>query len=79
MLSSFMVALTSYLLILTSSKRVFQEFVDLYADFLLNSSVERQFSAFRLGFQMVTEESPLQLLFRPDEIELLICGSKVMF
>ena len=49
----------------------------MYADFLLNSSVDRQFRAFRRGFQMVTDESPLALLFRPDEIELLVCGSKV--
>lgn len=26
---------------------------------------------------MVVDESPLELLFRPEEIELLICGSKV--
>ncbi|XP_015119706.1 ubiquitin-protein ligase E3A [Diachasma alloeum] len=54
-----------------------REFVDLYADFLLNRSVERQFKAFRRGFQMVTDESPLALLFRPEEIEQLVCGSKV--
>lgn len=54
-----------------------QEFVDLYADFLLNKSVEKQFRAFYRGFQMVTDESPLELLFRPEEIELLVCGSKV--
>uniref|UniRef100_A0A1Y1KR63 Ubiquitin-protein ligase E3A n=2 Tax=Photinus pyralis TaxID=7054 RepID=A0A1Y1KR63_PHOPY len=52
------------------------EFIDLYADFLLNKSVEKQFRAFYRGFQMVTDESPLELLFRPEEIELLICGSK---
>ncbi|XP_044727584.1 ubiquitin-protein ligase E3A isoform X2 [Chrysoperla carnea] len=52
------------------------EFVDLYADFLLNKSVEKQYRAFHRGFQMVTDESPLQLLFRPEEIELLVCGSK---
>lgn len=54
-----------------------QEFVDLYTDFLLNTSVEKQFRSFRRGFQMVTDESPLHLLFRPEEIELLVCGSKV--
>lgn len=54
-----------------------QEFVNLYADFLLNKSVEKQFRAFYKGFRMVTDESPLELLFRPEEIELLICGSKV--
>lgn len=46
-----------------------REFVDLYANFLLNKSVERQFKAFRRGFSMVTDESPLVLLFRPEEIE----------
>lgn len=28
---------------------------------------------------MVTQESPLKHLFRPEELELLICGSKVRF
>ncbi|KAH0952486.1 hypothetical protein HN011_000162 [Eciton burchellii] len=54
-----------------------KEFADLYADFLLNKSMERQFNAFRRGFQMVTDESPLALLFRPEEIEQLVCGSKI--
>ncbi|KAJ0179215.1 hypothetical protein K1T71_004927 [Dendrolimus kikuchii] len=53
-----------------------KEFVDLYADFLLNSSVETQFRAFRRGFLMVTDESPLAALFRPEEVETLVCGSK---
>ncbi|KAM3968245.1 ubiquitin protein ligase E3A [Aphomia sociella] len=52
------------------------EFVDLYADFLLNKSVEIQFKAFRRGFIMVTDESPLASLFRPEEVETLVCGSK---
>ncbi|CAN7998182.1 unnamed protein product [Ixodes hexagonus] len=52
------------------------EFVDLYADFLLNKSVEKQFRAFRRGFLLVTEDSPLETLFRPEEVELLVCGSK---
>ncbi|XP_065362544.1 ubiquitin-protein ligase E3A [Calliphora vicina] len=53
-----------------------QEFVDLYSDFLLNKNIERQFKAFKKGFEMVTDESPLKLLFRPEEIELLVCGSR---
>ncbi|XP_055626355.1 ubiquitin-protein ligase E3A [Toxorhynchites rutilus septentrionalis] len=53
-----------------------QEFVDSYTDFLLNQSIEKQFKAFKRGFQMVTDESPLHLLFRPEEIELIVCGSK---
>ncbi|KAJ8298474.1 hypothetical protein KUTeg_025005 [Tegillarca granosa] len=54
-----------------------KEFVDLYSDFLLNKSIEKQFRAFKRGFHMVTNESPLRVLFRPDEVELLICGSSV--
>uniref|UniRef100_W8BJ43 Ubiquitin-protein ligase E3A n=1 Tax=Ceratitis capitata TaxID=7213 RepID=W8BJ43_CERCA len=53
-----------------------QEFVDMYSDYLLNKSIERQFKAFKKGFEMVTDESPLKLLFRPEEIELLVCGSR---
>ncbi|XP_038856661.1 ubiquitin-protein ligase E3A-like isoform X1 [Salvelinus namaycush] len=53
-----------------------KEFVSLYGDYILNKSVERQFKAFRRGFQMVTNESPLNCLFRPEEVELLICGSR---
>lgn len=54
-----------------------QEFVAQYSDYILNKSVEKQFKAFRRGFHMVTNESPLKYLFRPEEIELLICGSRV--
>lgn len=54
-----------------------QEFVDLYAEYILNKSVERQFKAFKKGFLMVTKESPLKYLFRPEEVEMLICGSRV--
>ncbi|CAL9695951.1 unnamed protein product [Knipowitschia caucasica] len=53
-----------------------QEFVDMYADYILNKSVESQFKAFKKGFLMVTYESPLKYLYRPEEVELLICGSR---
>lgn len=53
-----------------------KEFVTQYAEYMLNKSVEKQFKAFRRGFHMVTNESPLKYLFRPEEIELLICGSR---
>ncbi|XP_061420057.1 ubiquitin-protein ligase E3A isoform X1 [Lethenteron reissneri] len=55
-----------------------KEFVDLYAEYILNQSVEKQFKAFRRGFHMVTSESPLKALFRPEEVELLVCGSRVL-
>ncbi|KAG7268935.1 hypothetical protein CRUP_002931 [Coryphaenoides rupestris] len=54
-----------------------KEFVTQYAEYVLNKCVEKQFKAFRRGFHMVTNESPLKYLFRPEEIELLICGSRV--
>lgn len=54
-----------------------QEFVDMYAEYILNKSVDRQFRAFKKGFLMVTNESPMKYLFRPEEVELLICGSRV--
>ncbi|XP_015256083.1 ubiquitin-protein ligase E3A [Cyprinodon tularosa] len=53
-----------------------KDFVALYSEYILNKSVEKQFKAFRRGFHMVTNESPLKYLFRPEEIELLICGSR---
>ncbi|KAL8617103.1 hypothetical protein ACOMHN_014273 [Nucella lapillus] len=53
-----------------------QEFVDLYADFILNKSIDTQFRAFKKGFLMVTNESPLKYLFRPEEVETLVCGCK---
>ncbi|KAK5870264.1 hypothetical protein PBY51_024916 [Eleginops maclovinus] len=53
-----------------------QEFVEMYSDYILNKSVERQFRAFKKGFQIVTNESPLKYLFRPEEVEMLICGSR---
>ena len=36
-----------------------------------------QFEAFKHGFDMVTEDSMLHRLFRPEELEDLLCGSKV--
>uniref|UniRef100_A0A8C6TE17 Ubiquitin-protein ligase E3A n=1 Tax=Neogobius melanostomus TaxID=47308 RepID=A0A8C6TE17_9GOBI len=55
-----------------------EEFVELYADYILNKSVENQFRAFKKGFLMVTNESPLKYLYRPEEVELLICGSRIL-
>ena len=49
-----------------------------YADFLLNKSVSAQFLAFQRGFSLVTAESPLGMLFNPAELEILICGEKVI-
>ncbi|ORE10196.1 hypothetical protein BCV72DRAFT_302155 [Rhizopus microsporus var. microsporus] len=51
-----------------------QQFVSLYTEFVLNTSVERQFGAFKRGFYHVCGGNALSL-FRPEEIELLIRGS----
>lgn len=53
-----------------------QEYVELYADFLLNKSVEKQYLALKRGFLMVTAESPLSMMFTPTELEMLVCGEK---
>ncbi|RKP35922.1 hypothetical protein BJ085DRAFT_15729, partial [Dimargaris cristalligena] len=57
---------------LTRANRV--EFVDLYVAFLLHTSVARAFDAFRTGFESVCTGSAIKL-FRPEEVEQLICGS----
>ncbi|KAF3910657.1 hypothetical protein ABW21_db0206009 [Orbilia brochopaga] len=51
-----------------------KEFVDLYAQYLLDSSVARQFEPFKRGFWTVCGGNALSL-FQPDEIELLVRGS----
>ncbi|SAM09499.1 hypothetical protein [Absidia glauca] len=49
-------------------------YVDLYVDYMLNKTVERQFGAFQRGFYHMCGGNALSL-FRPDEIELLVRGS----
>jgi len=53
------------------------EYVRLYAKYLLEDSIERQFNAFQRGFHSVCGGECLQL-FRWEELELLICGSPVL-
>ena len=43
------------------------DFVFRYSDWLLNKSIKKQFNAFLRGFELVTDESPLKVLFRPQE------------
>ncbi|ORX50733.1 HECT-domain-containing protein [Piromyces finnis] len=52
-----------------------EEFVDLYVDYLLNSSISKQFNAFKEGFDSVVEGSAIEI-FRPEELEQLVCGSQ---
>ena len=54
-----------------------KQYVELYTDFILNKSIERQFERFKKGFTQVCD-SPIFRLFRYEELELLICGSPVL-
>ncbi|KAL4640071.1 putative E3 ubiquitin-protein ligase HECTD2 isoform X1 [Arapaima gigas] len=51
-----------------------KEYVQLYIDFLLNKSIYKQFAAFYYGFHSVCASNAL-LLLRPEEVEILVCGS----
>lgn len=52
------------------------QYVDSYADFLLNKSIEKSFHAFQRGFDLVTFNSPLTALFRPKELEEIVIGQR---
>ena len=41
---------------------------------MLNKCIKKQFNAFLRGFELVTDESPLKILFRPQQLEQLVCG-----
>jgi len=56
----------------TNSNR--HEFVELYVEWMLSKSIERQFKPFYKGFHQVCGGEALKL-FRPTELELLVCGS----
>ena len=51
-----------------------ERFVELYVNHKLNAAVEKQFKAFSRGFHLVCGGSALTL-FRPEELEMLVCGS----
>lgn len=37
------------------------EFVDLYVDFILNKSVEKQFAAFQTGFNLICQDCAIKV------------------
>ena len=55
----------------TSENR--DEFVKLYLEWLLNSSIDERFRAFYLGFHSVCASNAL-IMLRPEEVEQLVCG-----
>lgn len=50
-------------------------YVDQYVRHLLDTSIQRQFDAFQRGFKRLCG-GPALKLFRPEELEKLICGSQ---
>ena len=54
-----------------------EEFVQLYLDHILNSSVLDRFRAFYLGFHSVCASNAL-IMLRPEEVEILVCGAPTM-
>jgi len=54
-----------------------REFVDLYIKYFLEDSISRQYDAFQKGFQYLCN-SPAFKLFRPEELELSVCGSPIL-
>lgn len=54
-----------------------QEYVDLFVDWWLNKGVEEIFGAFKVGFFRVCEGDVIHM-FKPSELELLICGNPIL-
>ena len=50
-----------------------EEFVALYLDWLLNSTICDRFRNFYLGFHSVCASNAL-IMLRPEEVEQLVCG-----
>ena len=53
------------------------EYVYLFIDYIFNHQCEEQFKSFKRGFFKVVTEDIISL-FKPEELELLICGSKTL-
>ena len=51
--------------------------MDEYTDWLLNKSIASHFDAFKTGFDLAMGQSNLADLFRPEELEMMVCGSNV--
>jgi hypothetical protein len=54
-----------------------QEYCQLYADYLLNKSIKKQFMAFKKGFYKVVSGKMIELL-NPDDLRTIIYGNDVI-
>ncbi|KAI9228185.1 MAG: ubiquitin-protein ligase E3A-like protein [Piptocephalis tieghemiana] len=52
-----------------------QEYIDRYVQWIFVDSVKQQYGSFQEGFHLLCQGS-IQKLFRPEELELIVCGSK---
>ncbi|KAL8436633.1 hypothetical protein ACSSS7_001563 [Eimeria intestinalis] len=52
-----------------------EEFIELYLQHVLNTSVESQYSAFESGFYRCVDRAAVSL-FRPEELQLLLLGKE---
>ncbi len=52
-----------------------EEYVDLYIDYIFSKQCEGQLRSLQKGFYKVCDEDLIQQFFKPEELELLICGS----
>eukprot|EP01103_Thecamoeba_quadrilineata_P015351 TRINITY_DN4826_c0_g1_i1.p1 TRINITY_DN4826_c0_g1~~TRINITY_DN4826_c0_g1_i1.p1 ORF type:complete len:739 (-),score=109.74 TRINITY_DN4826_c0_g1_i1:90-2132(-) len=54
-----------------------KEFVEMYTKFLLEDLIEKQFEAFKQGFEFVCASDALKL-FTAKDLQLVICGSPIL-
>ena len=55
-----------------------EEYVDLYVKYTFITQCEDKLRAFRKGFYKVCDEELMSSLFKTQELEQLICGSRVL-
>ncbi|CDW90384.1 hect e3 ubiquitin [Stylonychia lemnae] len=53
-----------------------EEYVQLYMEYIFKKQCEGQLRSFKKGFYRVCDEDLMQSLFKPEELEQLVCGSK---
>lgn len=61
-------------IMLTEQNR--QEYVQKQIEYIFSKQCEGQLRSFRKGFYRVCEEDLMTSLFKPEELEQLVCGSK---
>lgn len=52
-----------------------EDYIKRYCDWIFNTGVSQQYKAFRRGFDQCINDTLFRQLFRPDELELIICGT----